>query len=106
MPEDDSIMADDEQIDDFLAAVLRGEDAAWPAGWRGPQVAEAVRLRAIYHGIAGFIIPHLAELSSWPPLVVEDLRQEALGQAMWELRHRTVLAGTGLVSARPGRERR
>ena len=45
MPEDDSIMADDERIDDFLAAVLRGEDAAWSTIWQLSEVAEAVFLR-------------------------------------------------------------
>jgi hypothetical protein len=44
--------------------------------------------RIHYHGVAGL----LADMRGWPALVESSIRHEALGRAMWELRHRQLLA--------------
>lgn len=53
------------------------------------QPSEVVE-RALFHGIAGALIPHIRE---WPEEVFERLRSAAMAQAMWEMRHRRVLQG-------------
>ena len=55
--------------------------------------------RALYHGIAALLVERADELMDvrWPRGVIAALRQQAVAQAMWELRHRIVL--TQLVRA-------
>ena len=45
-------MADDEQWDAFLTALLRCEDAAWSMVWYQSDAAEAVFLRSLARPIA------------------------------------------------------
>ncbi|MCL6682818.1 nucleotidyltransferase family protein [Sphingomonas alba] len=79
---------DDADVRDFLAAALRGEQVVWPGSAEPGDVAEA----AIYQGVAGLLIEREHELASWPPETIDRMRTEARGRAMWELRHRLLLA--------------
>lgn len=75
-------------IDRLLAAVLRGDAPGWPAGG---DVALAVE-RILYHGIAGLITERARDLKSWPSDVLSPVRDQAIAQAMWEMRHKPLLA--------------
>ena len=56
---------------------------------------ELVAERALYHGLAGLLTgPGIAD---WPERLRSRLRQQALAQVMWELRHKIVL--TELLNA-------
>lgn len=78
------------EIDRFLTASIGGE-APWPKDWNGSADRAALVERALYHGIAGLLIENEARLAGWPGDVVERLRDQALAQAMWELRHQSVV---------------
>lgn len=78
------------EIDRFLASSIGGE-APWPKGWTQPADRSVLVERALYHGIAGLLIENEAQLSGWPEDVVDRMREQALAQAMWELRHKRVV---------------
>jgi hypothetical protein len=89
----------DERFDEFLAAAIAGgadrqgtpSDREWPAAWVGVDLAQAFADRALYHGLAGVLVNRTAAIAGWPSTVVSRLRHEALGQGMWELRHKLVV---------------
>ena len=85
------------EMDALLAAVLRGEAPAWPAGGEAALAVE----RILYHGIAGLITAQAHELASWPSEVMAPVREQAIAQAMWEMRHKPLLSGllTALADA-------
>lgn len=87
----------DARIDELLATALRGEVVAWPCDWLGEESGAAVVQRALYHGIAGLLIEIGSQLRGWPDFVMGQIKEQALGQTMWELRHRRVL--TSLFAA-------
>ena len=76
------------EMDALLAAVLRGEAPAWPAGGDAALAVE----RILYHGIAGLITERARDLSGWPSAVLKPVRDQAIAQAMWEMRHKPLLA--------------
>lgn len=93
--------SDELQIDHLLAAGLSGQAVAWP-GQLSPAASVGLIIRRIlYHGIAGLLADRAAELPGWPTAVLQRVREQAVAQAMWELRHRTVLCGllAGLAEA-------
>ena len=47
--------------------------------------------RALYHGLAGILVNRPRAILGWPAAVIDRLRQQALGQGMWELRHKLVV---------------
>ena len=78
------------EIDQFLARALAEKTcASWPETWRGGTAESAVVERSLYHGIAGLLIEY--QPVDWPGHVVERLRDQALAQAMWEIRHKVVI---------------
>src|SRR5436190_9176433 len=78
------------EIDQFLARALAERTcASWPETWRGGTAESAVVERSLYHGIAGLLIEY--QPVDWPGHVVERLRDQALAQAMWEIRHKVVI---------------
>ena len=79
-------------IDRFLAATLRRERIAWPACLTSGGCGAAVLQRIGYHGIAGLLNDRAGDLRDWPDDVMAQIRTRALGHAMWEMRHRIVLA--------------
>jgi len=83
---------DDPTIREFLAAALRKGGEPWPAAWDDPAARDAVGRAAIYHGIAGLLVDRCVVERTWPSPPAETLGREARAQAMWELRHRQLLA--------------
>jgi hypothetical protein len=83
-------------IEGFLAAILRGEHPAWPSG--DERFAESFLERAEYHGVLALIHGLLKRdpeaVRDWPPAVLQSCRDSAVGQVMWELRHRALLTET------------
>lgn len=81
-------------IEGFLCTCLRGELSAWPFGQDEPTIAQFLE-RAEYHGVLALLHDRLQRQpeagSGWPDSVVRSIRQSALAQAMWELRHRALL---------------
>ena len=78
------------EIDQFLAKALAEKQLRFMAGnWRGAEAGSALVERALYHGIAGLLIEYRP--LGWPGDVVERLRDQALAQAMWEIRHKMVV---------------
>jgi hypothetical protein len=81
-------------IDELICATLRGETAFWPETKHDRFVGDFL-LRGGYHGALALLHHRLNGAShlygSWPKAVLEACRNAAIGQAMWELRHRELL---------------
>lgn len=82
--------------DELIKAVLRGEPVPWPPA-AGNDFEDTFIYRARYHGVAALLHDRWPTQPGWPRKVYEVLRTEALGRAMWELRHQQVL--TRLMTA-------
>jgi hypothetical protein len=78
------------EIDAWLAAALRGDAAPWCASWTEADEQPALH-RIDYHGIGGLLVD-AAQANSWPAVLQSSIRQRATAQAMWDMRHRAVLA--------------
>lgn len=80
-------------IEGFLAALLRGENPAWPSG--DDSFAASFLDRAEYHGVLALMHGRLQQepeaARGWPDAVLQACRASAVSQVMWELRHRTLL---------------
>ncbi len=77
-----------QDIDSQLASALR--TGAVPSVQQCYDGAEArlVEDRAHFHGVSGLLVG----LPGWPAEFAASIRAEALGRAMWELRHRQLLS--------------
>ncbi len=95
-------------VEDFLCAIICNEGPLWPGGDADDQFATRLIQRAEYHGVLALVHDRLQSEPSiakgWPSFVIQACRDTALGQAMWELRHRdllnqvlTKLAGIGVI---------
>lgn len=73
------------ETDRFIASALVGQ-ADWSEGLAPSFVAE----RVLYHGVSGLLVDRVA---LWPDEAKDPIRAAAKSQAMWELRHRSLLAG-------------
>jgi hypothetical protein len=77
----------------FLAALLRGENPAWPSG--DESFAASFLERAEYHGVLALMHGRLQRepeaARGWPAAVLQACRTSAVSQVMWELRHRALL---------------
>src|SRR4051812_35000956 len=82
------VTGDETAIDGLLAAALRGDAEPWPRN----QPVETGIERVLYHGIAGLIAARARDLAGWPAALMEPIREQAIAQAMWEMRHKLVLA--------------
>ncbi|TVS00301.1 MAG: hypothetical protein EA407_15010 [Rhodobacteraceae bacterium] len=83
-----------EQIDEIDAFLARSiiASAPWPEAWiRDLERQHGVIARALYHGIAGLLTSRANALLDWPEPVYRAMHRQALGQAMWEARHLSVL---------------
>lgn len=79
-------------IEQYLATLLRNEPQRWPESWTGEAAEAAVGEEILYHGVAGLLTGKAEGLDGWPDAVTAAMRQQAIAQAMWEMRHRAVLA--------------
>lgn len=94
-------MAGDQQsieMDALLAAALRGDMPAWPGGGDCALGVE----RILYHGIAGLIAERAGDLAGWPSELLAPARDQAIAQAMWEMRHKPMLAALLAAFAEAG----
>lgn len=74
-------------VDGYLAAILRGEaDEPLPT-----DLADLVPERALYHGVSALLVADRSAINCLPPAAWERLQAQALGETMWDLRHRQVL---------------
>src|SRR5437867_349211 len=62
----------------------------WPDA-RDVVLTDAFLERSDYHGVQALMHERLSA-SDWPVALRQELRQRAVRQAMWELRHQQVLA--------------
>jgi hypothetical protein len=85
------VSVDGLQIDDVLASALRGDTVAWPNRWAASESVAPVLERIRYHGVAGLLADADAGLAGWPSQLIQQIREQAVAQAMWELRHRALL---------------
>ena len=79
-------------FDDLCAAALRGEAAPWPQKGYWHENLDVFRRRLIYHGIAGLLYMRPKLLEDWPAELITLLREESLARAMWEMRHKLLVA--------------
>ncbi len=93
-------------IEEFLCTALRGERPPWP---ESEGAADRFMERSAYHGVQALLHQHMgagqgAKLG-WPEAVLEACRQQAIAQAMWEMRHerllKQVLARLSAIGVRP-----
>lgn len=93
-------------IDEFICATLRGERPHWP---ESDGAAARFMERSAYHGVQALLHQHMgagqgAKLG-WPEAILEACRQQAIAQAMWEMRHehllKQVLARLSAIGVRP-----
>jgi len=55
-------------------------------------LTEAFLERAEYHGVQALLHERLCHVDGWPAAMLQRLREQAVAQAMWEMRHQLVLA--------------
>lgn len=80
------------EIDAFIAAAFRdGASSAKPV-WLGLELAEPIRSRIDYHGIAFALGERWRDLGSWPDEVVDWIKEQSRAQAFWEDSHRETFA--------------
>lgn len=95
-------------VEEFLCQLLRRESPCWPQA-AGESFAAHFLERARYHGVLPLVYDRLQREpgagQDWPQQVLHACREDALGHAMWELRHRDflmrVLAQLAKVGVRP-----
>ena len=85
------------EIEQLLAAAITTERVC-PADWT-PRPSIGPVLEAIgYHGVAGLLHERADVLQNWPTSIRDCIRQSALAQSMWELRHDQEMTAIGDVS--------
>lgn len=73
-------------VDHFIAAALR--DASKLPSLLNPNL---VPERALYHGVSALLASLTKVMAALPPQIQASLRQQAIAEAMWDLRHRQIL---------------
>ena len=96
-------------VEEFLCRFLRRESPSWPqAAGESFTIADFLE-RARYHGVLPLVYDRLQREpdsgQGWPQQVLQACHEDALGHAMWELRHRDllmrVLAQLAKIGVRP-----
>ncbi|RTL82486.1 MAG: hypothetical protein EKK29_16390 [Hyphomicrobiales bacterium] len=82
------------EAETIICALLRGERPTWPAD--GNDAFTSLFLeRSAYHGVQALLHQHLTNGTfrelGWPPSILDACREAAVGQAMWEMRHKEIL---------------
>ena len=75
----------------MLASAICGRVGTWPRQLSSSSL-ELVIGRIKYHGIAGLLADCRGEMATWPVGITQRVRELAIAQAMWELRHQEVLS--------------
>ena len=78
----------EQKIDATLASALRAGVVPAEEEWQNYADVGRAQHRADYHGVSGLLVG----LPGWPAKCASAIRTEALGRAMWEMRHRQLLA--------------
>ena len=78
----------EQKIDATLASALRVGVVPAEQEWQNHADVDCAQHRAHYHGVSGLLVG----LPGWPAKFASAIRTEALGRAMWEMRHRQLLA--------------
>lgn len=86
------IVAEPAVMDTLLATALAGGAAPWPDAWQSPATINKLMERVLYHGIAGLLFEQSKRLTDWPEALHAALRNQAIAQTMWEMRHKMVLS--------------
>jgi hypothetical protein len=73
-------------VDEFLAAALH-QDMALPT----LACPDLVPERALYHGVSALLASVSPVMASLPPQIQDVVRQQAISETMWDLRHRQIL---------------
>lgn len=94
----------DLEIEQMLAAAIGGTRTAWPACLTSSEGERAAIEEVLYHGVSGLLIGDKSRLEDWPDAVVSAVHEQARRQAMWELRHRVVVADLAKELAADGVE--
>jgi hypothetical protein len=79
--------------DDLICSALRNEHPSWFCDLGDDDAIGALRQRAGMHGVEALLHSHLNS-TAWPASLRQALRDVAVQQAMWELRHQQLLAQT------------
>lgn len=74
-------------IDALLAAALRRENAFDHQVFAAADSTAAVVERINYHGISGLLRATPGAMAGWPEAIMARVRDGAVAQAIWELRH-------------------
>jgi hypothetical protein len=82
---------DPRQIDLLICAVLRGERSIWQWGEGGSTALDLLLKRSHFHGVTA-LLHSRHEYLDGPIELGAALRREALQHAIWELRHRQLVA--------------
>ena len=79
------------RADALLCAILRGENASWPASG-DDDFPEIFLRRAEYHGITVLLHERLSHLLGCPAPTRSSLHERSIGSAIWDLRHQRILS--------------
>ncbi len=93
------------QVDNLIAAVLRGESPLWPENG-GDAFSRLFLERSAYHGVQALLHQSISDAKlhelGWPKPVLDACRDAAFGQAMWEMRHKEILGRVLAAITRQG----
>lgn len=80
------------EIEQLLAAAITADNVDWPSSWGSRQAIGTILEAIDYHGMAGLLWERSGVLQGWPTWLSEHIRNAALAQSMWELRHHSVVS--------------
>ena len=87
------VARDIEAIDHLLAAALHDRATVHPLPPAARANPATLIERIHYHGVVGLLGDRIDTLGGWPATVFRQIREDAVTQAMWELRHRQLITG-------------
>ena len=87
-----TVLKSEERVDSLIAALVRGETAAWTIDREAACTEEEFLNRIRYQGVDLLVYPLLVKRSDWPATVIDNIRRTSLERIHWELRHRSLLS--------------
>jgi len=82
--------ADETEMVGLICAILRGENAAVLQDF-GALPWRLFLSLSEYHGVTALLYEKLQAVTAWPGELIETLRERALAQAVWEMRHQQAI---------------